>query len=334
MEGVLPVDEEYVEFEKSEEWRRCLYKPMVDAESSYVAYLITLCKSHMKPGQVSWRNVYAAYLATVRGMGLWLQGGARSCSGLWSKECFLKLDIREFFMSSSLLNELKGVVWGTPEEKKLTLEVADWLLNQQFLLSSETPGLHQLIRGSGMGFDFSPELADATYANRADKLLMQARVHRRFRVKIWWRFKDDVLVVLMSNCQHELLSLIQNRAAPAFVIAIVEDQCNSVSVDSLSLSVRVEVGKSGKVSTTPNLRPPTMPRSVSNAHPVDVHSRWPTGYARSLLRLRSNDCMKGDSYKESYSRFERAYVFPARLRLLQRPLESVRDQRGGVSVRP
>lgn len=198
------------------------------------------------------------------------------------------------------------------------------------ILSAETSGLHKVIRGSGMGLNFSLELADAAYANRVDKCLMQAGVHRRFGVKKWWRFKDDVLIVVKPICRQELLHLIQNRADPDFVV--VEDHCSSVSVDFLS--VRVEVNRSGRESTGPVLRPPAVPLSVSSAHPASVHCRWPTGFARSLMLLCSSDCRKNNTYEEFYSRFERAHDLPARLRLLQRPAETIRDRREEISSRP
>lgn len=89
----------------------------------------------------------------------------------------------------------------------------------------------------------------------------------------WWRFRDDVLVVMKSNCQQELSSLIKNPAGPVFVV--VGDQCSSASVDFFS--ARFDVSSGGRVSTRRAFRPSAVPLSVSSADPVVVHSRWPTG---------------------------------------------------------
>lgn len=49
----------------------------------------------------------------------------------------------------------------------MMLNAISWLLGCQFFLSSETPGLYQVIRRSGMGLKLCPELADAACKNES-----------------------------------------------------------------------------------------------------------------------------------------------------------------------
>lgn len=58
--------------------------------------------------------------------------------------------------------------------------------------------MFQVLRESGMGLAHSGNLADLALANLADGWALRGEMRKKFDIKGFWRFKDDVLAAM--NC--------------------------------------------------------------------------------------------------------------------------------------
>jgi hypothetical protein len=90
-------------------------------------------------------------------------------------EVLLKTDVKEFFMSgpAEQLATLVAAAVAAETDGHLIAEVSRWLLSNQYLVSPETSGTWQVVIGSGMGLAHSSPLADLTFYQKTEVMVLQ-----------------------------------------------------------------------------------------------------------------------------------------------------------------
>ena len=299
-----------------------LIRPMHLSPTRYASVLKTLCKSHKPPGHITWRNLHCSRLASTMGLSKWLvtrlDPVMTGCAHLLQSVqdfvkdvrsfrledgyVFAKFDVREFFMSGRPDELIAAMETAVPRDGSfdLALTVARWLLENQYVYSSELAGVWRVTRGSGMGLGHSSSVADLAFLGKVDRMLCQLGFKRARKIAAYWRFKDDLLFAIHRDEVGRLSRLLSLRAAPLFTI--VQDGSGSRSVDFLS--VHVVANDRGIVCTSPVLKNGGAPLSVSSAHPSAIHLKWPRGYLNSLCY----QCSSLETYKKVVGEFVKRFT--------------------------
>ncbi len=311
---------------------KVLMKPMHEPSAWYVARLKALCKTH-KPIP-TWRNLHCASASAMLGLSRWLNGKleailsryphilptvlsfklAASGQAIAHDEVLLKTDVKEFFMSGTsqqLTSLIAAAVAGEPDGALIT-EVTRWLLMNQYLISSELSGTWQVVMGSGMGLSHSSALADLAFYQKTDTMVLQKGFLKGFGIRHYWRYRDDILLVIKAAKVDRFKLLFAARSQPVFHIVF-----DPAGRQATFLSLNVEATPTGLLQIAPRLRAPAVPLSLSSAHPYHVHRRWPKGYMASLKALATTAKDADAAIQELLTRFRDFHDRPSRLQLLQ-----------------
>lgn len=119
-------------------------------------------------------------------------------------------------------------------------------------------------------------------------------MQRKFWIRGFWRFKDDVLVSL--DCSYPLY---KRRMANIFEIEV---ECISKkSVEMLALALKIE---SGNIEALPRVKPPGPTLSLSSGHPKACLQAWPSAAVGTL----EEDCSHPQYHLEQLGRLHSRVV--------------------------
>ncbi len=120
-----------------------------------------------------------------------------------SGDFFIKVDIREFYMTGSprqitdsILELLHGHSAG---QKRLLRRATKLLLNHQYVSHPITCELFQVIIGTGMGLPHSGEFANGSLYQTMESSNISHSVLNNFQVRRYWRYRDDALILANSE---------------------------------------------------------------------------------------------------------------------------------------
>ena len=119
-----------------------------------------------------------------------------------AKSFFMKMDLKDFFMSGmsdELIKDVIAIFDPVNEHylRGLVAETIEVLLSSQYVAAPCLPGrLWRVIRGAGMGLIFAGDLCDVALATRAElQWAACLAIQRSHGVERFWRFRDDSLTI-------------------------------------------------------------------------------------------------------------------------------------------
>ena len=220
----------------------------------------------------------------------------------------IKLDIKDFYMSgtheSLVANSSLSV---DPKVRGNFYEIATLVLSSQYLQvpSSDTKfKQYQVTRGGGMGMICVGEICDADMLKAEKETVLQESFRQKFELRLYVRFKDDILMIIRGDTDDRQLALEHLRNHGKNYILEVESVTtlsaaveNDLSVPYLDIDLVPIQRSDGMVcfNVRPYKKPTSLwtPLSHSSAHNPSVHRAWPAAY---INRLRSHSTNPTDAY--------------------------------------
>lgn len=302
--------------EKNGSVARTINKSLVGGSDSLVRVLNVTVKSHKPNGLVTFRNIHGGLHYPFAGLGAWLayrlrKGLAahihilRNTTDLVQQLktfvsdvpiAFIKIDIKDYFMSGTR-EELRehGSRLLDVEGRLLGQRVIDFLLTYQFVKSDYLPHrVWQVCVGAGMGLNFSGELSDAAFFTMAEEwMLVEPGKLETFGVLKYWRFKDDILVIVKAECLQNFRECFQQmkQRAGSFALEVESISFNSVTFLDIDLWTAEHAHSHDRTTVSIRYKPHFkktslgVPLSCNSSHPWHVHASWPFAELRRLRRL-------------------------------------------------
>ena len=303
--------------------------------ASFDANLKVQCKSHKPAGRVGWRNLHCCPLAANFGLSSWV---AQQLSELLvhsylpkSTGCLIemlrstpvdaschlyRLDVDQFFMSGSCPSLVKHTSCLFEGQRRAVVgDAVKCLLEHQYVSSSLSGQTCKVLQGSGMGLKHSAGIAGAAFHSLADRWVMSPGVRKKFGIRLYARYVDDLLFITDTDESNFLLFLrwLRHRLSAVFTLENVAlHQC---SVEMLDLQVSIVANQLCWEPRRCQIM--AAPLSVDSAHPLHVHASWPVGMMLSTYRLSSSHEAferHGKLLIERFERFSTPSWLVARLR--------------------
>jgi len=186
--------------------------------------LTATVKTHKQPGAVTLRIIHDCSNHPFQHMSRWISSmirpwlsqfshiakDTRTMLALLGKEDFagddviMKGDVAEYFMSSSHEKLAAGAASFAPARMKdLVRDAVIFLLYWQYVTPQKKgeslKQLFRVIRGAGMGFPCSGDIADACFLREVEYFMLDVSIRTQLRIKFYSRCKDDLLIVLENN---------------------------------------------------------------------------------------------------------------------------------------
>ena len=281
---------------------------------SLCSRLITTCKTHKPKGEVSFRNVHSSLAPAMGGLSTWiayqfraelekldhLVKDSRELVQKLSKleatsNCyFMKLDIKDFFMSGNPVNLTDDASKLLPRgaRKALVSRALLHILSCQFVTSKqqELQGrVWQVQQGTGMGLKHSGETADAALAVKSEiNYACKRAVMEAHNILAFFRFRDDVLLIASDKNNRSLTrKYVKRYIELSDYFRVLCEEVSSTKITMLDIEVSI---RGNKFITAPTWKPTSLgiPLCTSSAHPKKVHEGWPIALIRRLGPLSSN----------------------------------------------
>lgn len=221
-----------------------------------------------------------------------------------------RIDLDHFFMSGTCdqLSDAASSVISDHKTRVLVMRAIRFLLTHQYVQSKYVDGVYMVCKGSGMGLRHSSSICDAAFFALCEKpWSLKPVVQNKFRIVMYYRFKDDVFILWLHHGDITTFSnwfySLQKRAEPVFTMKCVEFSRTSVTM----LAVVVERSKvaHSRFATKPRPLSNDGPMlSVHSGHPWHVHLSWPLSVLRSKMKLSSHEYKK-QAAEEFISRLRR-----------------------------
>lgn len=200
----------------------------------------------------------------------------------------IKIDIADFFMSGNH-RELASLATRevSPVLQQHVQDLLFFILDHQFVAQKGDPErVFKVMKGSGMGLICSGEVSDLAFLELVEKsFVLKPHVQRKFGVKHYSRFKDDIFLVMkgdMTLCRR-FFRLMQARSK-YFVL-----KCESVSQSEVVMLDVLLKKSAGLLQASPYSKPSSnwLPLSHESMHPPHVHTSWPRAFEARLRSLSS-----------------------------------------------
>eukprot|EP00438_Fugacium_kawagutii_P033550 Skav211084 [mRNA] locus=scaffold2002:133662:134778:- [translate_table: standard] len=232
------------DLEASSGMARAMRQSLKGGERHLVRKLNVTVKSHKPAGQVAFRNIHGGMCYPFSGLGAWLAHNLQSLRKIphilrnsgdlvtqleqfqsGNAVTFVKVDIKDCFMSGTReeLQQFASELLGA-RIRNVGKQVIDFLLKHQYVQSDFCPQqMWQVVVGTGMGLNFSGELSDAAFYTMAEKwAISDPDIFGLAGILGYWRFKDDILIIVRSDCLRSFRSWFEQwkRRAGSFALEV------------------------------------------------------------------------------------------------------------------
>ena len=197
----------------------------------------------------------------------------------------MKADVKDFFMTGSheyLAGRVSSVFSGS--ERRLISDILWFLLAHQYIRSDILDLMNsrvwQVHVGSGMGMNFSSEVADtAVYLDFERRFFLLQSVRTNLGIKAYFRFRDDLFMVIASTDGwagkfgkewHQYIDAVNSP------YKLDPWELSSVSLSWLDVNVAFRPDLQRMVFS-PFIKPTSLaiPLSEDSEHHPSVHTSWP-----------------------------------------------------------
>ena len=207
-----------------------------------------------------------------------------SCVKLPVNFRFLKLDIKEFYMSGShpLLSS-KSALAVDPSLREDYCLLASAVLNSQHV--THDSGVYRVLSGAGMGLAASGHVADATFYHHAEKdFVLEPSIRTTYGLFFYARFKDDIFLVFETpdddiSVIRKFLVDFKAKCDP-FVISM--DSISRRCCQMLDLCVSVGADRFPVFSLFTKPTSIWQPLGVESCHHPSIHLHWPINQCRRI----------------------------------------------------
>jgi hypothetical protein len=278
--------------------------------STFISRLLITCKDHKEQGMITHRNIHANHCYSHKGLSKWLAMRleenlhSRTSASYIVKDIpqfiesvqslrvpegayLMHLDIKDFFLTGTETELTQPIREGyDATDKKLVLDVAEFLLSSQYVRCDETPGrVWRAVHGAGQGLAHSGAIASFTFNELVEQVVCSESFMRDHGIWLYRRYHDDII---LGATKTELTLKFTNRMHDLSKPYIIK--CEKVVREGKCqfLSAMLEI-KDNRMSITPVIKSDKPPLAESSAHPSHVHSAWKRAYLRSALRNTSRD---------------------------------------------
>ena len=303
------------------------------AGATPVAKLKLSVKTHKNAGEVNCRAIHASARYMFGGLGKWVakQFRLKNChvSHLLTDrkqfvdrvqslevnhgdDMWVHLDVKDFFLSGDWQSITADATVGWPigPHKAAVRSALEFLLTNQYVASQWRRGeAWQVIKGAGMGLNFSADLMDYLFYSKAEFCLLDRL--GEFGIRRYYRYRDDIMICGSRSSRLLVWQFVRRlRELAGYFVVKVEsvdyDGCNFLSISTFPGSAHYKCRTTMKETTAL-----ARPLGEDSVHFWRVHQRWPTHTLRSMMVLCSDKGVK----REYIARFKR---FGASSALLQR----------------
>ena len=333
---------------------RLINRSLTVDRATFTAWLRTTCKSHKEPGRISHRNLHTCPTYAFKGLSKWV---ARQIQSILcqhphilrnsadfvqkislipaeSHHYFVKLDLKDFYMSGScmdLTNDVVGIFPRGPR-KSIIEACVIFLLDSQFIQSKAIPGLFKVETGTGMGLIASGDLADAAFYHRVEApFATAAHIHDLYGIIAYFRFKHDIFIIgsVRSNTREFIWEM--QRRAGYFTIEL--DTINSTQIRYLELLVTKGV-LSQRFLVTPTWKPTSLgiPLCTTSTHPFSTHRSWPISMIKRLGPISSTRDGALGAKRVLVDRFRAFFAPSALVDMLESTTPSSKQKSSFVSI--
>ena len=298
-------------------YRKALSKSLYAEGTSRTSRLITTCKTHKDPGQVSHRNVHSCPCSCFAGLSGWLRKVLadrlieirfilRSVQGFVDmvshspvndSDRLIRLDAKHFFMSGTAEDLAEYACLLIENDQPLRNLVRDaiyYLCYWQYLRSDEYEPdvLWQVREGSGMGLGHSGPIASASLWARSERDHAGVpSIQNSYCVSHYCRYMDDIFFVGVDGRWVQYAQVLKARAGHFKFDDVIVSK-SEVEM----LSVRV-FKRDGHLHTTPRIRFVGPPLAWSSCHSI-ASRRWPIVMVHSLAKMTTDRRdLPGELYK-------------------------------------
>ena len=245
-----------------------------------------------------------------------------------------KLDVKDFYMSGTydeLMRTISDSLSKHPQGNLLVRAIGFLLKNQFVRTHAGSESMYRVIEGAGMGLPFSGHLSDYAFMCKVEFFTNSPAVRRRFHVAHYWRYRDDILIVMDEGTEFSdtFIKIVKEKSG--YYKLKSEEEGNTVSF----LEFQVEI-KGGKLIPHVSLKPTTMvvPLHTTSSHPLAVHYGWPNATIKRIRALASGQKNFLNIVQELECRFRNASrYFPDRsswTKIALRPSRVNQDDSSGA----
>ena len=290
--------------EDDERWLAAVAKGW--RQSTMIARLRLLLKSHKPEGEVSCRAVHSLPAFSLEGLSRWVMRTCRealvgldhlvpssktvvdrvSKIRVGSYLIMVKLDIKDFYVVGEphMLAEAVAVLFSDPVVKSTMWDVLHFLLDNQYV--KDLDKLYKVRHGCGIGLLHSGDVADAAFYSLVEKILLDNDEFIRYGVVDWYRFRDDMCFLLHSGPLFQKLLDRMRRLSGCFELKV--EEVSTVELRYLDVVLRRE---DDRIVTYPYLKDPGLSRRLSckSAHPREIHLAWPKMMLQRVPSLSNSD---------------------------------------------
>ena len=222
----------------------------------------------------------------------------------------IKIDIKNYFMSGdhqTLIDQSSRCI--RRKVRDLYKSMLDTILQAQWIAPHR--GSNKTFRvtiGSGMGMPCSGEVSDAAFYFLAeDDFVLNERIRSHYRVYSYYRFKDDILLIIGGNKETRRLFMNEfKKHSRCFKLDI--ETVSDTGVNMLDVWVEKESPRCrSKLVIDMYEKPTSIKRylAATSMHAPSVHRSWPRAQVARIRRL----CGRAADANVRISAFSRDLAF-------------------------
>ena len=222
-----------------------------------------------------------------------------------SKSCFVKLDVKDFFLDGSHEEIVKacrkcveraiasghifpGIQEGESLDVEVFVEVLEFLLHNQYVHAGVENVVHRVVRGSGMGMKHSASVSSVCFYELVEHDLCSPEALTEAKISLYVRYHDDILVIgENSKDTKNFYTRVTQFALTCYQITL--DDYSLVGVQMLDIFLYKGLHSDGSYSLEhrPFVKPTArhVPLSVSSDHNPSVHKSWPPAEIARMYML-------------------------------------------------
>ena len=271
-------------------------------ESTWIANLQTLIKSHKHIGEVGFRALHSLPNYAGAGLAKWvltvlkqslrrlphlvkdsasLVRDLRAMKGDFNGHCFSKIDVKDYYLCGRfrLLAETAANAASEGREEACMEAVVYFLLDNQFVESKLIPGkLWKATKGTGIGLLMSGELADWCFWWLLERRCMRSEFLAHHGIVRWWRYRDDILLMSKGSINGEAFQL--EKTCSVWPLKL--EEVNQPVMRYLDITVGFNANN--EITAKPAFKESKLKVLLdpSSFHAPSVHKSWPTMMMKRL----------------------------------------------------
>ena len=218
---------------------------------------------------------------------------------------FMKLDIKDFYMSGSHEDLVTYSSLCVDQEVRSDYTILSKAILASQYVSCSGKDIYRVKSGAGMGMLAPGHVADSAFYSMVEApFVLTTSTRRKFGLFFYARFKDDIFIIFDASSgvekMRDFVCEFRKRSGP-FILKM-----ESVSRHGCQmLDLFVSVGPSGRLMFSLFSKPTSIwqPLSLESCHPLSIHMHWPISQCNRIAERFScsrQSCLAVSQFKTAY----------------------------------